>query len=133
MISFAKRMGVTATALIAPFLISTPSYAESVNTTGLVNQQAVSDFSQSLRMTLDVHSLLEQGDVSQAKVKLDKALSKMQTALRKDATLGVGSVQGQTLHSDLKTVRTNLNVSDRFEAQSALTALINSAGLQATT
>ncbi len=129
MMTFAKRSIVTASALLAPLLVAAPANANSVDRVGLVNQTAVNEFSSSLKMTLDANDLLSKGNVSQAKVKLDTALAKMQMALRKDATLGVGTVKGQDLHADLKNFRETLGSSDRFEAASNFNAIIARAGM----
>lgn len=127
MMSFPKRSIVMASALLTPFLVPVAAHASSADKVGLVNQQAVSDFTNSFKMTLDAHALLKKGNTSQAKVKLDTALSKMQTALAKDNTLAIGSLEGQVLHGELKALRSEISRRSYTEAASELSDIVSRA------
>lgn len=131
MMPFPKRSIVMASALLTPFLVPVAAHASSADRVGLVNQQAVSEFTNSFKMTLEAHDLLKKGNTSQAKVKLDTALSKMQTALSKDNTLAIGSLQGQSLHNELKDLRSELSTQSYTEAASELSAIVGRAGASA--
>ena len=127
MMSLTKRSIVTASALLAPFLIPVAAQASSADRVGLVDRAAVNEFSNSFKMTLEAHDLLKKGNTSQAKVKLDTALSKMRTALSKDNTLAIGDVNGQSLHSELKDLRSEMNALNYSEAASELNEIVGKA------
>lgn len=129
MMSFPKRSIVMASALLTPFLVPVAAHADSADRVGLVNQQAVMDFRNSYKMTMDAHKMLQKGNTSQAKVKLDTALAKMQTALSKDNTLAIGGLQGQVLHDELRNFRSGISSGNFADSATELAAIVDKTGM----
>lgn len=124
---------VLSAALIAPlFYAGTVNAATPTNSAPLVNQQAVEQLTTGLKDTLAAYDALNTGSVTTARAKLDTALRKMESALAKDATLGIAQTSAKSLHSDLKSVRTKMNSGDQVAVRAELQSVLNRAGVSLT-
>ena len=124
--TLAKKPLVLSAALIAPFFISAPA---SANTNTLVNQQAVTQLSTSLKDTVQAYHALERGDATTARATLDKALRTMESAVAKEPTLGVAQTPATALHSDLKSIHSKMRTADKNAVKSELGAVLSRAGI----
>lgn len=121
---------VLSAALIAPlFYAGTANATTTANSAPLVNQQAVEQLTTGLKDTLAAYDALNTGSVTTARAKLDTALRKMESALSKDATLGIAQTSAKALHSDLKSVRTKMNSGDQMQVKSELSSVLSKAGV----
>ena len=83
---------------------------------------------------MTAHDTLQRGDISQARTKIDTAVNKLQSAVRKDATLGLtysqgsGPVTATRFKTDLQRVQSNLRSGDRQAAQNELQRVLSQVG-----
>ncbi len=121
------RSCVLATAIISPLLMSVPAAANS--STSLVDQQAVSLLTNSVKDTLSAYDSLGLGDAVSAKRQLDKALRDMQQAVAKDPSLALSEKRASSLHQELKQLNTKMSSMDSFSAKAELETVLSSAGI----
>lgn len=124
-----KKTFVLATAIISPLLMSVPASANTNTNGNLVDHQAVSLLTTSVKDSITAYDSLDRGDTVLAKKKLDLALQSMRSALAKDPTLALSQKRATSLHQDLKAVRTKLNSSDSYSAKSELRTVLSQAGV----
>jgi hypothetical protein len=124
-----KKTLVLATAIISPLFISAPALANANANQNLVDPQAISLLTTSVKDSITAYDSLDRGDTVLAKRKLDQALRSMQSAVTKDPTLALSEKRATSLHQELKAVRTKLNTSDSVSAKSELRAVLSQAGV----
>ena len=123
---------IASTAIVsAPFLF--PAVA-SANSAPIVNQEAVSLLTTSLRDTVQAYDSLQAGHTSKANAKLRSAVQKLSTAATKDPQLGVSTTTGAaknvtTLHRQLKAVQSRMNSGNTSDVQSELQRVLSAAGM----
>lgn len=127
MINGLKKSLILSAAIAAPLFISAPAMGSTGSNE--VNQQAVKQFTSSVRDTLSAFDYLERGDFTSAKSNLDQALRGLESAIAKDPTLGFSQKSGTAFHNDLKMVKAKMSSGDRNQAKSELTNLLRSAGI----
>lgn len=86
MITSPKKTLAMTVAIATSLLLTSPALANGNSNT--VNQQAVNQFTNSIRDALSAYDSLERGDVTAAKSKLEQALKNLRSAIDKDSTLG---------------------------------------------
>lgn len=126
-----KKLIVGTALASSPFLF--PAVA-SANSAPIVNQEAVSLLTTSLRDTVQAYDSLSAGETSKARTKLSSAVQKLSTAVAKDATLGVSTNSGSpqtvtTLHSQLKAVQSRMSNGSPTEVQSELERVLSQTGM----
>lgn len=127
MISDLKKSFVVLAAMAAPLFVTAQASANTVSNE--VNHQAVNQFTQTIRETLSTYDLLNQGNVTAAKSKLNQALRNLDSAIAKDPTLSLSDKSGNAFRADLNRVKAKLNTGDRFQAKLELANVLSSAGI----
>lgn len=123
---------IASTAIVsAPLLF--PAVA-SANSAPIVNQEAVSLLTVSLRDTVHAYDSLTAGDTAKANAKLSSAIQKLSFAVAKDSTLGVSTKSGTaqnvtTLHDQLKSVKSRMRVGDAADLRSELERVLSTTGM----
>ncbi len=126
-----KKLIVGTAFLSAPLLF--PAVA-SANSAPIVNQEAVTLLTTSLRDTAQAYDSLLAGQTAQARNKLSAAVQKLSTAAAKDPTLGVSTTTGsaqdvKSLHSQLKSMEARLNSGATSEVHSELQRVLTETGM----
>ncbi len=127
MINGLKKSLVLSAAIAAPLFISAPAMGNTGSSE--FNQQAVNQFTSSVRDTLSTFDFLERGDFTSAKSNLDQALRRLESAIAKDPTLGFSQKSGTAFLNDLKMVKAKMSSGDRNQVKTELSNVLRNAGV----